>query len=487
MPKPNLSERRVTASVGISSQMSAVDFSNQEHAFGRLIRESDQAVYRAKQGGRSTHRFFSQIKAKFGLVLERHRPTDVVCVDIGESVGTQRGDEFVVYHPDFTGEKEIVVSDGRSSRSLGSRPRIPSGRIEVFAVQDSISFARIVEEVPALVVQEGAHIEFVPLGTIRTLLSVTSEPHVEFQEPQLLTDMWRAYRKREPAKLAIVLIVDESQPHEHLGTARVNDALGQVKSKLEGMPGLSGRTRRLDTWSYGAILRSREETDAFGENLFQELASDFGVRVRVAIGIVDLPVRGREDSPVDCERLLSRAKLAAQLSQLQSRHFVPYEASIFLHLLHCHRRNPDKPSARRIYAAALEHGEVTAAIENQIALVELESKDPDTQVAIDHLRRALELEPDNAAMAANLGYALYTDSSITEAAAWFRQAMERDYDLGRAYMLASGSALLQDGRAQDDEASVQQGRDILQRALDHKNISGREKAIARSLLQEDAR
>jgi diguanylate cyclase (GGDEF)-like protein len=142
-----LEARIVTASVGISSIGTAQE--NEDSPSGatnrltRLTSEADQALYRAKQGGRKCHRFFGDIRDQYGVILERHEGTSIVCADIGKRVDVAIGNEFLVFHPDFQGGRPLEFFDGRSRRELGRRPRVHSGRIVVFDVQDEISFANI--------------------------------------------------------------------------------------------------------------------------------------------------------------------------------------------------------------------------------------------------------------------------------------------------------------------------------------------------------
>ena len=142
---PHVTERKVTISIGISSSISLKQPTDEQRASEQLRGQADTALYRAKAGGRNVVRSFADILAKHGTVLEHHAQTDVVAIDIGAQVGVSVGQEFVVYHPDFVGERPFIFSDGRTKRKLGGYPRHPCGRIVAFNVQNEISFCRVVE------------------------------------------------------------------------------------------------------------------------------------------------------------------------------------------------------------------------------------------------------------------------------------------------------------------------------------------------------
>lgn len=84
---PHISERRVTASVGVSSVLTPALRSTP--VILDLRREADAALYRAKTGGRNTVRLFPEIRDKYGTVIEHHNDTGIVVIDIGSQVNVQ--------------------------------------------------------------------------------------------------------------------------------------------------------------------------------------------------------------------------------------------------------------------------------------------------------------------------------------------------------------------------------------------------------------
>jgi hypothetical protein len=76
-------------------------------------------------------------------VLEHHKDTGIVAIDLGSNVGAAPDMSFAVFHPDFAGGQPFTQTDGRTRRTLGTRPRIEMGRIRVVDVQPLISFCRV--------------------------------------------------------------------------------------------------------------------------------------------------------------------------------------------------------------------------------------------------------------------------------------------------------------------------------------------------------
>ena len=121
---PNLADRNVSVSIGITSSLRSItdDF----NALARsMLNCADIALYRAKNGGRNTVRLFEDILQFHGTILEHHNETNIVSIDIGRQVNVVPGQEFLVFHPDFSGDKPFYFSDGRTKKRLGYTLGIP--------------------------------------------------------------------------------------------------------------------------------------------------------------------------------------------------------------------------------------------------------------------------------------------------------------------------------------------------------------------------
>lgn len=115
---PPITERCITPSVGLSSRHSGIPIDSVEAVAERLKVEADLALYRAKALGRNRCIRFPDIVKRHGQVLQHHTDVNVVAIDLGQQVGVSLGQEFLVFHPDFTGAKPFVLRDGRGERRL---------------------------------------------------------------------------------------------------------------------------------------------------------------------------------------------------------------------------------------------------------------------------------------------------------------------------------------------------------------------------------
>ncbi len=144
MDAPLPDERKVKISLGVSSSPSVSWSSNDlEATIGALRVAADKALACAKAAGRNTVCHYADILQRHGRVLEHHKETGIVAIDLGSNVGAAPGMRFAVFHPDFVGNQPFTQTDGRTRRTLGTRPRLEMGRICVLDVQPLISFCRV--------------------------------------------------------------------------------------------------------------------------------------------------------------------------------------------------------------------------------------------------------------------------------------------------------------------------------------------------------
>ena len=173
---PPVHERTITTSVGMALYSSSLSGESPRNQVSQLLDQADTALYRAKAGGRNQVIAFDDILASCGRVLEQDVATKIVAIDIGKNVGVIVGQEFRVFPPTFSGTKKFQISDGRSTRTIGTYPRHNITRITVFDVQAELSFAFISDPSESGVsIEVGSHLEAIPLGSIGHLLPHASK------------------------------------------------------------------------------------------------------------------------------------------------------------------------------------------------------------------------------------------------------------------------------------------------------------------------
>lgn len=172
---PPLHERSVTVSVGMAIHNVAPTAVGALEPVSGLLDRADTALYRAKASGRNIAISYDDILLHFGRVIEHDPATGVVALDIGANVGSAVGQEFRVYTPTFSGKKKFQINDGRTTRTLGTYPKVELARIVAFDVQPELSFAYIDSPKDRTVsVEGGSHVEAIPAGSIGHLLPSSS-------------------------------------------------------------------------------------------------------------------------------------------------------------------------------------------------------------------------------------------------------------------------------------------------------------------------
>lgn len=173
---PPMQDRSISTSIGIALHTSITQLDISEDPSSSLLDRADTALYRAKAAGRNQVIFYDEILASCGRVLEQNPETKIIAIDIGSNVGVTIGQEFKVFNPTFTGRQKFTVNDGRTTRTLGTYPRVESARIIVFNTQPEISFAYIDSTEEAhITVEPGSHLEAIPAGSIGHLLPNSSK------------------------------------------------------------------------------------------------------------------------------------------------------------------------------------------------------------------------------------------------------------------------------------------------------------------------
>ena len=233
---PPLQDRALTTSLGVALYNAAIQSESGVEPTASLLDRADTALYRAKAAGRNQVIFFDEILTSCGRVLEQDSVTRVLALDIGVNVGVSVGQEFKVFPPTFTGRKKFTVNDGRTTRTLGTYPRVQSARLIVFNAQPELSFAIVGSpEDAAATIEPGSQLEAIPAGSIGHLLPATSKFFPALTEPlggaglQGLQEFVKASATGNAKPFAIVVrFTHEADFLRKYGTAALNLALAKL-------------------------------------------------------------------------------------------------------------------------------------------------------------------------------------------------------------------------------------------------------------------
>ena len=242
MELPHAMERRVTVSIGCAEAKGGRTVEETNQAIARAKTNADAALYRAKATGRNRVVKFEDILSSYGRVLEHHPSTNIVAIDLGRNANVRPGQEFLVFHPQFSGKEPFIYTDGRTSKRIGNYPRVSCGRIEVSDIQAEIAFSRVVANDLRGEFPTGCLLEAVPAGSISHLVPQRGII-IEGLATQADLDSWAngiVNQKKFPIAY-VVSLLNFTELVEDFGSSSVNKALVRLFVELNSRFG--GRVR----------------------------------------------------------------------------------------------------------------------------------------------------------------------------------------------------------------------------------------------------
>lgn len=400
---PHISERRVTVSVGLSSLITPSTSS--EIAMFELRREADEALYRAKAGGRNAVRWFPEIRDRFGAVIEHHEETDIVVIDIGSQLNVRQGDEFFVYHPDFSGDKPFIFSDGRTKKRLGTYPRLSCGRVTVIDVQSEIAFCQIADRKIGRF-PHGSMLEYIPIGSIAHLIAGDPQLGPKLGLPlSPVADLNKAIEATNTLKVLVFRLDDMESLERARGVVFINRALAILFEVIqEFVP--KAKVGQLQTDTLAVVAEGLADAVATAGEIVAKAKSRCGEAATFGGGVheksADKALPG-DKSSLKWTGALDLARYAALPSSRFKgalvQRFTPQAAS---RILDAHKHASALRAARADYKAFKDLGVSYWGVENQMGLIELANRNND--VALSYFVRGLELEPKNESLTSNKGF-----------------------------------------------------------------------------------
>lgn len=422
---PAMQDRGITTSIGIALHTNTTQLDSAEDPSSNLLDRADTALYRAKAAGRNQVIFYDEILSSCGRILEQDTGTKVIAIDIGSNVGVTVGQEFKVFHPTFTGKQKFSVNDGRTTRTLGTYPRVESSRIVVFNTQPEISFAYIdSNEETNTSIEPGSHLEAIPAGSIGHLLPSSSKYFPAAQDPlgfgglQTLQDFTKASATAKTDFFTIIIrFKREPEYLRKYGTAALNNALARLYRVAQTTFPAARCVEVLDRSSIciaGPIKAYKEDMVTEFTNSLAEELPELGVLCGVCNSEDLKEIKKEKKIEVDAKHSIELARFSASEfgrgPDERVRHFSHSTAYVVLQAL---REARTFETAYADFLRLISFGVDTASIQNLGGLIatSLGSR----RKAFEHYESALSKDPSIAIYKTNFGSIAYILEDIEPA------------------------------------------------------------------------
>jgi len=474
---PHITERRITASIGISSILSPSKNTDTRSLCANLRREADAALYRAKAGGRNVVRFFPAIREQFGTVLEHHGDTGTVVIDIGTHVSVHPGHEFHVFHPDFIGDKPFVFSDGRSKKRLGTYPRNPSGQIVVFDAQKEISFCQVAEIHGLHRFPVGSVLQFIPIGSITHLIS-QSGTALSFNAVRLSpTDqLEQAIERSAKTNITYITIVFTLLNLDELESSRgvffVNQSLANLFRAIEQSLNPCAIISQIGPAVLAVFLpfkKAPNHVQLIARIIEQAELHSNGLSLFGA-GVYYPQDKKWDGDASTLSQLyaLDYARYAAVLPGLEQKKIEIFTPSTVNMVMANLRKNRKFAEVIADYRHMKEKGIENAFVENHYALACFGANPSDAATSLAAATRANELKPDENTIVANLAMFEFVSGHIKRAHQLFTDipANNTDYSLPSAYLKVQAMAAFELYKTDTNSVDHDTVISLLRRAVD---------------------
>jgi diguanylate cyclase (GGDEF)-like protein len=406
---PDLYHRLVTISAGVA--IAAPNPRNVARATTDLLKQSDTALFKAKADGKDRARRFSDILLKHGRVIEHRTEADTVVIDLGSDVNCNRGQEFIVFHPDFTGDAEIFISDGRTRKVAGKYPRRPSGHIIAFDVQKDLAFCEPAPDFREVQFKAGSSLQAVPLGSIAHLIGPKSLIDV-LHAPRL----WGAaglpgaveaiVTRGESPAVASFRLTNSDELIRARGFAAVNESLASLfKMIRKNFPPTSiiGQTDNLELT---VVMTKREPnvTQSLAVKSIDDAREECGAMPQFKAGVFYEGAYERIDhdqTEIDPKFALNFARYTVFAASLYSPAVIHFDQGIPEAAIRVSQDQHLLSRALADYGSLLELGINSAAFHNRGAIVAYMSGD--YNLAVKTIERANLVNPSEPIYWANRG------------------------------------------------------------------------------------
>ncbi|RKG55029.1 GGDEF domain-containing protein [Corallococcus sp. AB011P] len=426
---PHPSERKVTVSIGVSSGVYPKDKSGVQF-IEQLKNEADAALYRAKTSGRNTVRWFSGILQSGGRVLEHHQDTGVVAIDIGRQVKVRVGQEFFVYHPDFSGSTPFVFSDGRTKKRIGTYPKIHSGRIIAFDSQQEMSFCSVAEARGVKTFPPGSVLEAIPLGSITHLLpssTLNPIPATDLSSAERLSSVIEELSTSKSAFSVVVFSLENAESlSDSRGSVFINASLARMYDSIRQTFPSTSTIAQIQPTQFAIAATGIASTQALRELTEKTLSQSTSASQGLTLFGAGAFTLGEDPQThqLPAKNALEFARYAVSpgmRGKEKLAFFLPQEA---WKVIQTSREAGLQPKGIADYHKLKELGVQDAKLENQAAACAIEIWPPIPELSLSASQNAVALDPRHGMYWANRAIAEFFFGDRSRAYDAFLQAPE---------------------------------------------------------------
>ena len=423
MQLPRQIDRRQTISVGFATVVPSDSALGNDWIL-KLRNRADRALYSAKANGRNIVIAFSEILQSHGSLVEHHADMDVISINLGKAVGNRIGQEFLVFHPDFTGSVDLTQSDGRTIKKLGKYPRKTCGCIVVFDVQEEVSFCRVLSKDIQTSFPAGSSLEAIPMGSITHLVSDQFAIADDFglsHHSDLESELKLAETNNRNVVGMVVGLIDTENLIRDRGNVYINDCLAKLFGIIKEQIGEKGKVSQHSNTQFAVVVAAEDvEVDSVHSTLIDRIKKEFGNTIMVACGAwLHLGDVSDEESvtPKRHSRVfaLDYARYALRLAALDQIEFQLFSDEVAYKIL---RRDYDKGRDAQVieqYRELSKMGIENGRLENIAGISAYRIGDENLEdLMLQAGHRAIELVPSNVVFRENM-IAYYSKSRNYEA------------------------------------------------------------------------
>lgn len=409
-PLPDHSQRAITVSIGYAFVRNDIPDGEVSGETKAIKDRADIAVYTAKNAGRNCVVPFANIVRDFGQVLEHQTSAGVVAIDIGKKVGVQIGQEFIVRHPLFTGDRPFISGDGRSQKRLGMYPKRALASIVVFAVEPEVSFCILSGERKDIDIPVGAKLEALTLGNIAHLVDeALGTPNRNSQDRSEIENFLADRTSDNRACGAVIELTNSESLSNDYGQGYVNRLLAEIfeilRNELRG-----AIVEHIPPTEFGVAWGSESSSsEAYNFiDIVEKISNRSQGKAKIRVGVFDpkILLEGIANNPDteftpsgDGRGAVKLARLARDEAAQADKNVRYFSRDTALAVLVFSRQSEDFTKSETDYAVVTEFGSVGGWVENQLALIRYEQDLWDS--AREAIDRAREKLPDDSVVILN--------------------------------------------------------------------------------------